>query len=128
MNEKNKSSNYLNFFENKLIYNIPCSMSCLESIEIWKKVYKIWALYKGKSVENNFLKEKTYIVFEDLQWFKIEDDKYSFWWLVKEKNTRIIGKIKKWYKIKIISDNEIILYNEANDVINIGNIIIFNFV
>lgn len=128
INNKDISSNYLNFFENKLIYHLPCSMTCKKSINIWKKVYKIFTLLTTKNDTLDFFRKKTYIVFKNLQWLKIENNNYSFWWLLKEKNTRIKNKIKKWYEIRIISDNEIILYNWKKDEILVDDVIIFNFI
>lgn len=126
ISHKDNSNNYLNFFENKLIYHLPCSMNCGESIKIWKKVYEIYNILHKNN--NDFFSKKIYIVFKDLQWIKIENNNYSFWWLIKDRNTRYKNKIKKWYKIRIISNNEIILYNNTNTEIFIENVIIFNFV
>lgn len=125
---KLESSNYLNFFENKLIYHIPCSMTCKKSVSIWEKAMKLFLLLNNDKRIEDVLSNKTYILFENFQWLRIEDNKYGFWSIFGYDGDENIKRIKDWYKIDIIWENKITLFKDSLNNVEVDNVIVFNFI
>ncbi len=128
VDKKDRSSSYLNIFEDKLIYHVPCSMGCEKSIFIGKKVLELFLLLNKNKDMKYLFKEKKYILFNDFEWIKISNNNYSYWSIFSSWNNEIIKKVKKWYKISIIWNEKIEIYKNWYEKQLINDFIVFNFI